>query len=103
MPRGYVGPDVEGDDSPAEPQQPATAKPRPGAAPNPNTGVYKHAQYNSPLRMYSAETAKEQFNIQSGGAVDVAGVNNRYVTDIIYWLTVVVLPSSSFIIYIVSW
>ncbi|XP_053393080.1 trithorax group protein osa-like isoform X3 [Mercenaria mercenaria] len=75
MPRGYVGPALD-DDSPAEPQQPQASKQKPGAMPNPDSGVYKHAQYNSPLRMYSSDNAKEQFNIQSGGNVDVTGVNN---------------------------
>ncbi|XP_060568872.1 trithorax group protein osa-like isoform X4 [Ruditapes philippinarum] len=79
MPRGYVGPALD-DDSAAEPQQPQTSKSKPGAMPNPDSGVYKHAQYNSPLRMYSSDSAKEQFNIQSGGNVDVTGVNqsNNY-------------------------
>lgn len=74
MPRGYVGPAL--DDDPVE-QQPQTSKPKPGAMPNPDSGVYRHAQYNSPLRMYSSDNAKEQFNIQSGGNVDVTGVNQR--------------------------
>lgn len=74
MPRGYTGPPLE-EDSPAEAQQPQMSKPRPGAVPNPESGVYRHAQYNSPLRMYSSENAREQFNIQSGGNVDVSGVN----------------------------
>lgn len=77
MPRGYVGPSVEDDESPAEPQRPQMAKPKPGAMPNPDTGVYKHAQYNSPLRVYSSDNARDAFNVQSGGNVDVEGVNNK--------------------------
>lgn len=71
MPRGYSGPEVDE-------QQPVKSKTAPGGVPNPDTGMYRHAQYNSPLRMYSADNAKEAFNIQSGGNVDVSGLNNRY-------------------------
>jgi hypothetical protein len=76
MPRGYARPALD-DDSAAEPQQPQTFKNKPGAMPNLDSGVYKHAQYNSPIRLYSSECAKEQFIIQSGGKVDVTGVNQR--------------------------
>ncbi|XP_052763668.1 trithorax group protein osa-like isoform X1 [Mya arenaria] len=76
MPRGYVGPDVE-DEAQAEAQSPAMSKAKPGAMPNPDTGVYKHAQYNSPLRVYSSDNAKDAFNVQSGGMVDVSGVDNN--------------------------
>ena len=78
MPRAYAGPQVEADDDvSAEPQR-AVSKPKPptpGAPPNPQTGVYKHAQYNSPLRMYSDENAKDALNLQSGENVEVAGVS----------------------------
>ncbi|KAL4240514.1 hypothetical protein ACF0H5_001305 [Mactra antiquata] len=78
MPRGYTGPALDTDDGPSEPQQAQTAKPKPGAMPTPQSGVYKHAQYNSPLKMYSGDAAKEAFNVQSGGNYDVSGVNSNY-------------------------
>ena len=79
MPRAYAGPTVENeDDQSAEPQPAHIARPKPskpGAPPNPDSGVYKHAQYNSPLRMYSDDNAKDALNLQSGGDVEVAGVS----------------------------
>lgn len=69
MPRGYTGPDCSDDQS--------DQKAKPGAPPNPETGMYRHAQYNSPLRMYSSDNAREALNIQSGGNVEVSGVSNR--------------------------
>lgn len=77
MPRGYTGPAIDPDDVATEMQQTQSAKPKPGAMPTPQSGVYKHAQYNSPLKMYSGDNAKEAFNIQSGGSYDVSGVNNE--------------------------
>ena len=64
MPRAYAGPDLEKEEPP-----------QPGAPPNPQTGVYKHSQYNSPLRMYSDQNAKEALNLQAGDDVEVAGVS----------------------------
>ena len=75
MPRGYVGPDLDVDDTPAEPQQAQKSKTKPGGPTVPESGVYKHAQYNSPLRMYSDNNAREALNIQTGGNMDVVGVN----------------------------
>ena len=75
MPRGYVGPDLDVDESPAEEQQPKNSKPKPSGPNVPESGVYKHAQYNSPLRMYSDNNASDALNTQSGGNMDVVGVN----------------------------
>ena len=66
------------DEQSAEPQPAQMSRPKPakpGAVPNPDTGVYKHAQYNSPLRMYSDENAKDALNLQTGGDVEIAGVS----------------------------
>jgi len=72
MPRGaYSGPE-------ADEQQAVQAKQAPGGVPNPDTGMYRHAQYNSPLLLYSSNNATDAFSVQSGGNVDVSGVNNRY-------------------------
>ena len=34
-------------------------------------GVVAHAQYNSPLNVYSDSSMKEQFEIQTGGSMNV--------------------------------
>ena len=90
MPKSYRGPELG---NPEDYSAPVVAQPRvvsqqsppmrqqqrimaphtPPAPPQrahaPETGVYKHAQYNSPMQVYSKQNAEDAFRIQSGGTV----------------------------------
>ncbi|KAK3090073.1 hypothetical protein FSP39_008954 [Pinctada imbricata] len=65
MPKSYRGPDLGNAEDYSAPvvSHPAPAQRGTG------TGVYKHAQYNSPIQVYSQQNAEDAFRIQSGGAV----------------------------------
>merc|ERR1719342_248688 len=53
-----------------------------GYAPGPGIATVRHAQVNSPLGLYKAETVAEEFSRQTGGIVTgVAGLPARPPTD----------------------
>lgn len=64
MPKNYKGPNV---DDGGAPEEVAFSKPKP--VKQPQSGAYKHIQYNNPINVYSKQNAEDALRTQSQGAV----------------------------------